>query len=121
MKKYISIALTNAAEGREANYNEWYEKQHMQDVLAIPGIQSAQRFQISEQSRQKLGYRYMAIYEVETDDITNIHRAIAERAGTDAMPRSDAVGADRMFLDYEVLTPRMTAAEAAEKRLAKSK
>lgn len=119
MKKFISIALTNAADGREDDYTAWYENQHMPDVLAIPGIQSAQRFRIAEQSRQKLGYRYMAIYEVETDDITSIHRAIAERAGTEAMPRSDAVGVDRMFLDYEVLTPRMTAAEAAEMRKVK--
>lgn len=121
MKKFISIALTNAAEGRDADYNAWYEQQHIQDVLAIPGIQSAQRFRIAEQSRQKLGYRYMAIYEVETDDITSIHRAIAERAGTDAMPRSDAVGTERMFLDYEVITPRISAEEAAEMRLANKK
>ena len=116
MKKYLSIALTNAAEGREADYNAWYEKQHVFDVLAIPGIRSAQRMRLSDQSRQKLGYRYMAIYEVETDNIEDIHRAIAERAGTPAMPRSDAVGADRMFLDYEVISERMTAEEAARIR-----
>ncbi len=116
MPKFISIALTNAAEGREDEYNEWYEQQHVFDVLQVPGIQSAQRFRISDQSRQKLGYRYMAVYEVETDNIENIHRAIAERAGTDAMPRSDAIGADRMFLDYEVISPRITAEEAAAKR-----
>ena len=119
MKKFISIARTNAAEGREADYNDWYEKQHVFDVLAIPGIMSAQRFRVSDKSRQTLGYRYMALYEIETDDIQDIHRAIAERAGTDAMPRSDAVGADRMFLDYEVISPRITAAEAAEKRARK--
>ena len=43
-------------------------------------------------------------------------KAIAERAGTPAMPRSDAVGADRMFLDYEVISPRITAQEAEAKR-----
>ena len=116
MKKYLSIALTNAAEGREADYNEWYEKQHVFDVLAIPGVKSAQRFRVSDQSRQQLGYRYMALYEIETDDIRDIHRAIAERAGTAAMPRSDSVGPERMFLDYEVITPRITAEEAADKR-----
>lgn len=116
MKKYLSIALTNAAEGREADYNDWYEKQHVFDVLAIPGVKSAQRFRMSEQSRQQLGYRYMALYEIETADISDIHRAIAERAGTDAMPRSDAVGPDRMFLDYEVISPRITSEEAKQKR-----
>ena len=116
MKKFISIALTNPAEGREADYNAWYEEQHVFDVLAIPGIQSAQRFRLSEKSRQQLGYRYMALYEIESDNIENIHQAIAERAGTDAMPRSDAVGTDRLFLDYEVISPRITAEEASVKR-----
>ncbi len=116
MKKFISIALTNSVEGRDADYNNWYEKQHVFDVLAIPGIQSSQRFRIADESRQKLGYQYMAVYEIETDDITTIHRAIAERAGTDAMPRSDAVSTDRMFLDYEVISPRITANEAAVTR-----
>ncbi len=58
----------------------------------------------------------MAIYEIETGDITTIHQAIAACAGTDAMPRSDAVGADRMFLYYEVISPRITAEEAAARR-----
>lgn len=88
-------------------------------MLAIPGIQSAQRFRMSDKSRQQLGFRYMAIYEIETDDITTIHQAIAARAGTDAMPRSDAMGADRMFLDYEVISPRITAEEAAARRSGK--
>ena len=61
----------------------------------------------------------MAIYEIETDDITTIHQAIAARAGTDAMPRSNAMGADRMFLDYEVISPRITAEEAAARRSGK--
>ncbi len=116
MAKYISIALTNPAEGREADYNDWYEKQHVFDVLAIPGILSAQRLRIADKSRQTLGYKYMALYEVETDDITKIHRAIAERAGTAAMPRSDAVGTDRMFLDYEVISERITSEDAAKAR-----
>jgi len=116
MKKYLSVALTNAAEGRDTDYNEWYEKQHVFDVLAIPGVKSAQRFRMSEQSRQQLGFRYMALYEIETSDITEIHKAIAARAGTPAMPRSDAVGTDRMFLDYEVISPRITAEEARQKR-----
>ncbi|MCZ4314368.1 hypothetical protein O4H66_13230 [Comamonadaceae bacterium G21597-S1] len=116
MKKYLTIAMTNAAEGREADYNDWYENQHVFDVLAIPGVKSAQRFRMSDQSRQQLGYRYMALYEIETADITDIHKAIAQRAGTAAMPRSDAVGTDRMFLDYEVISPRITAEEAEAKR-----
>ena len=32
------------------------------------------------------------------------------------MPRSDAVGTDRMFLDYEVISERMTAEDAAKAR-----
>ena len=119
MTKFLSVALTNAAEGRETDYNDWYEKQHVFDVLAIPGVQSAQRFRLSDKSRQKLGYRYMALYEIETDNIEDIHREIARRAGTAEMPRSDAVSPDRMFLDYEVISPRITAEDAVKQRAKK--
>jgi hypothetical protein len=48
-KKYTLVVLTNAVEGKEAEFNEWYSKTHLKDVIAIPGFKSAQRFKISGQ------------------------------------------------------------------------
>lgn len=116
MAKFISMAFTNAAEGRDDEYNDWYTNQHVLDVLCVPGIMAAQRFRLSEQSRAAFGYRYLAIYETEADSPADIHMAVAERAGTARMPRSDAMSPDRLFLDLVPIMQRITREEAAEKR-----
>ena len=46
MTKHVLIALTNPVEGREQEFNEWYDNQHVPDFLALPGCVSAQRFKL---------------------------------------------------------------------------
>ena len=116
MPRYLSLALTNPAPGRDAEYNAWYEDQHLLDVLAIDGIRSVQRFRLSPQSRSTLPFQYLAVYELETDDLGAVFSEIAGRAGTDRMPRSDAMAAERLFLDYEPIGPVLTAEQAARGR-----
>ena len=78
MAKYKLIVLINAIEGREDEFNDWFTNQHMHDGLKVPGMKTAQRFELTddqwpEASRQ---WRYMTLYDVETDDIAGV---IAER------------------------------------------
>jgi len=44
MAKYTFVVLTNPTSSKEAEYNEWYNKQHIPDVLNVPGFVAAQRF-----------------------------------------------------------------------------
>ena len=68
------MALTNAVDDREDEYNDWYNNTHLKDVLNVPGFVSAQRFRLSSAQRMaNPPYKYLAIYEIETDDI---HRTI---------------------------------------------
>lgn len=87
MAKYKLVAFSNAAEGREAEYNTWYDGQHMPDVLNIPGFISAERFTCVGDGP----HRYMAIYEIETDDLGAVLAEFGKRPGTDLMPISDAL------------------------------
>ena len=41
MQKHIFIVYTNAVEGRDDEYNAWYDDQHLNDVLKIPGVVAA--------------------------------------------------------------------------------
>jgi hypothetical protein len=68
---YKFVVLTNAVEGREDEYNDWYTNRHLPDVLAIPGIVEAVRFELAGTQRiaPPWPYRYLAIYDIETDDI----------------------------------------------------
>ena len=114
MPKIISLAFTNATNERDDEYNKWYDEQHLVDALVIPGIKWGERYRLSEKSRNKSPYRYLAIYEIE--DILQMQKEVATRAATPLMPRSELMDADRIFLEYDLITPRLTHEEALAKR-----
>jgi hypothetical protein len=108
MAKYVLVVLTNAVEGREQAFNEWYDGQHVSDVLNVPGIVSAQRFMVSEMQRSPNPHRYMAFYEIETDDLAGVLETVKRRSGTPAMPRSDAMASDAALWIYEPIGSKKT-------------
>lgn len=87
MARYKLVAHSNAIAGREADYERWYDDRHMPDMLAVPGFVSAERFTVVGEGP----YRFLAIYEVESNDIRATLAEIGNRAGTDAMPITDAI------------------------------
>jgi len=107
MSRYMCIALTNPVEGREQEFNEWYDNQHIPDVLSVPGCVSAQRFKLSDVQlpNRPSPYRYLAVYEFESDAAQRVVKAIVEAP----MPLSDAVSRDPMFLTpfFEPLGPKI--------------
>ena len=92
MASYSFLVLSNAVDGREDEYNDWYDNRHLPDVLAIPGFVSAQRLVLADTQRAAPPYpwRYMAVYTIETDDLKATLELLKARAGTDAMPMSGA-------------------------------
>ena len=70
MERHLMVVMTNPVEGREAEYNDWYESRHLPDVLQIPGIVSAERFELSGEQRYDPPYpfSYLALYWIETND-----------------------------------------------------
>lgn len=114
MPSYNLIALTNAKPGRDDEFNEWYDTVHLADVLELPGVKAAQRFRLSEiQHREgQMPWGYMAVYEIETDDLGQTLSALRRASGTDAMPLSPALEDDRMVWIYRPITGRVTPGEA---------
>ena len=111
MKKYTYIVLSDAIEGREDEFNEWYSNVHLPDALKVPGVVAAQRFKFAasrwEGAEQTLP-TYLAIYEVETDDVFAVGNEIRARAGTAAMVTCDAMDiAQNRSGYYEPITERM--------------
>lgn len=93
MPKHIMLAMTNAREGQEDEFNDWYNDQHLHDVVKAPGIVAAQRFKIDDLQRYPgpYAFRYLAIYEIEAEDTQPTIDYIAKAIGTDAMIVSDAM------------------------------
>ena len=92
MASYKFLVLTNAVPGSEAEFARWYDEVHLRDVLAVPGFVSAQRFALDDAGTGELGgYRFLAIYDMESDDPDATMAALRARAGTDAMVISPAM------------------------------
>jgi hypothetical protein len=91
------IALTHFVEGREDDYNNWYQWVHLRDVMTLGlGVIAAQRFRKAGRQIVPGGsalYRqpYLCIYEVsDPQAMTRAHEPVF----TDAMPISDAYDAE---------------------------
>jgi len=68
MEKWLLVALSNCSDpAREEEFNHWYDTVHVPDVLETPDILRGTRFKNDEP--QEGHWKYLAIYEVETEDI----------------------------------------------------
>ncbi len=69
MEKWVLIVEVNCKDAkREAEFNDWYDKIHIPDILnGSPGFKSATRYVIKDPTGGR--GKYIALYEIETDDI----------------------------------------------------
>jgi hypothetical protein len=106
VKRFAYVVFTRPVDGQEAEYNRWYTEQHVRDLLRIPGVIAAQRFKLAQPDAGAPA-PYLAVYEIETDDVNQTLAQIASRAGTPAMPISPALDIKAVTaLVYEAITER---------------
>jgi hypothetical protein len=80
---------------REDEYNEWYSKVHIPEVCDVDGVTGAQRYQVhSATPVGPEGHPYVAVYELEADDLGGVLGEIASRAMDGRMNMSDALAMD---------------------------
>lgn len=110
MPHFNLFAFTNPVPGRDDEFNAWYNDVHLPDVLKLPGVQAAQRFRLSNVQLRagQQPYSYMAVYEIEIDDLNVTLAKLREVSGTEAMPLSPALQDQRMVWIYEPITGRVT-------------
>ena len=108
--KGILLVMSDATPGGDDAYNAWYDDVHLVDVLNVPGLVAARRFVAMPSVHGELpGARYLAIYEIEADDLDAVQRALSTAAkGMDISPALDRSTA--VTYTYRVITE--TAAHA---------
>jgi hypothetical protein len=102
MASHRLVVFTDAKPGREDEFNEWYDEVHLREVLEIDGFVAAQRFALSESQMPGLGDeaapgRYLAIYEIEADDLATALEKLGASADRMQMSESFDAGAARAF------------------------
>lgn len=107
--KYNLIALTNPLEGRDDEFNDWYTNVHLGDVLKLPGVVAAQRYKMADVQHRPgpFEFGYMAVYEIEIDDIRTTLSELTRVSGTAEMPLSPALSPDRMVWIFNPITDRV--------------
>ncbi len=104
MTRHILVVHSNAVAGREDEYNEWYSGRHLADLMALPGVVSARRLKLAaRQMRTQSPFKYLALYEIEADDVNAVIDELYARIGTERMPRSEALADDVAAVLWEVL------------------
>jgi hypothetical protein len=91
--RYLLVVNSNPVEGREQEYNEWYSKRHLADLLALPGVKSARRFVLNDTQVADAPqlFKYLALYEIESDDLQDFLGQLYSRSGTESLPISTAL------------------------------
>lgn len=83
---YYMMVFSNPVAGHEDEYNKWYDEQHIQDVTALPGFASSQRFVLNDPQMfpgvtVKMP-RYLALYKIVTDDLVAVMTEVGRRVQT---------------------------------------
>jgi hypothetical protein len=102
----------NALEGKDEVYNDWYDNTHLPEVLAVPGVLSAQRYTLAEPEctkRTPVTHRYLAAYEFEgsADAIMTVMREKSASGEMNMHPSLDLQTVRMSF--WNPLTPKVTA------------
>jgi hypothetical protein len=93
--------FSNPKPGQDAAYNAWYDDIHLPDVLAVPGVRSAERYRISAPGPDAPKQSYLAIYEL-TQDHPAVLAEMAARVESGQMVISDSFDKDNVVVSiYE--------------------
>jgi hypothetical protein len=63
----VSIVACYARDGRDAEFNKWYDSVHMPDVLSLGIYSSGTRYRLAEPPQDPNAVPYLSIYEGATD------------------------------------------------------
>ena len=99
MAKFVFVVLSNAvSEDADEEFNEWYSGTHVPDFLQFDSVLSARRFVRSEHqflpTDDALGRRYLAVYEVETDDPAALFEDVHAARGDGRITPTDTIQRD---------------------------
>lgn len=97
MKHHLFVVAAYAKDGRVRELGEWYENQHIPDLLAIPGIVKATRYE-AQAVKLPPGVATpdcVTIYEFDAADPMSIIGEMGKRTETGVIQFTDAMDRSR--------------------------
>ena len=112
MPRYKLVVMSGPQDGRAAEYHDWYQNSHLQQVMELPGFQAGQRYRLSTALIEGETFPFLAIYDIETDDVDSVLAEMRSRAGTERLTVSDALAPKAYAVLYEEFGARVTAKDS---------
>lgn len=97
--QYTLIVYTSPADGREDEYNAWYDDIHLAEFCALPGVINGRRFKVEADGKPQ----YAAIYELSNHP-DEVMASMNDGIKNGTVHMSDAI--DAKSLKLVTLTPR---------------
>jgi hypothetical protein len=110
MPKAIMAVWSDPSDpSREDEYNQWYDSTHVPDVLKVPGFVAATRYKVADTQFGPVDTpgRYIALYEVEVDDLAEIPAGMMNAFAANELPMSDAIAPGPITI-LEQVSDRLT-------------
>jgi hypothetical protein len=110
MAKALMVVGANPTDpAHEAEFNTWYTEVHLDDVLKVAGFTAARRYALSD-ARPMVGteaspFRYLAIYDVESDDLERSGRDLQAALDSGAIPISETFDLSNFSVDFYAAIP----------------
>ena len=84
MGKSILVVTSRCTDSaREAEFNRWYDDVHLPAILTCEHFVGAQRYKLAGRaSKSEPEATYLAIYEMDTDDVPAAMKALGEGLAT---------------------------------------
>jgi hypothetical protein len=93
----LFLVFSNATSPeRIRDFNRWYDESHLRELLQVPGVVAATRYELDEAQMMPgedgFGRRFLAVYEIEAEDLEQVRDAV--RATSSDRSHSDALELD---------------------------
>ncbi|MFR9773755.1 hypothetical protein [Nocardia sp. SC052] len=109
----VMVALTNrSSTATDEQFNEWYDKIHVPEVLAVEGFTGVSRYRASQVGTglDSGMHEYLAVYDIETADLDEVRERMIR-----AMPSwqpTDVLDTDsRAIAFFELVSDHSRAVE----------
>ena len=102
-KHYRFVALVNAKEGRDDEFNGWHSSRHLPEVVRAAGFTRGERFKLVEGSAgDNTVYRYLVLFEGEGDPMSALSKLGAAMTAGE-IHISESLGAPLWASMYEAI------------------
>ena len=93
-KGIMVVHSAPASPAREDEFNDWYTNTHLPEIRAVPGFVAARRYRVHDGGADPSARSYLAIYEIEADDLTGPLQELAARSAAGRVQHSDSLQMD---------------------------